>query len=166
MICRTSYLIAFDQNIYSLSKCFIHFVYKWSLSGKLEWIVLPPTKSINYATNRGTRRGDHESYSTLGLAARIEGPVILCFHIIFIGFVYSLVLIPWEERIEAFPIRVHLILLYIIRISLSSQEIFVYLDGGWWVGCHFWSLSSPIWIIYTATVYIYLYTYGNHAEQK
>ena len=48
---------------------------------------------------------------------------------------------------EAFPLGVHLILLYFIRISLLTPETFFYLDGGWWmVGGGWWGVDGGWWM--------------------
>ena len=72
-------------------------------------------------------------------------------------------LCPWEERSEAFPLGVHLILLYFIRISLSTPEIFFLF--GCWCGCGCWCWWRTFFLfkffhnkmIYSSYITMYIY---------
>ena len=123
--------------------------------------------SIRYGWFQGRNRNSGFWYRGSCLPSAWMCCGIFWFHIRFHN---SQILSPWEERSEAFTLGVHLILLYFIRISLSTPEIFVlfwWVDGGWWkVGHFFCSLNFFILIIYIAYVYIYSHTNGIVAQQK
>ena len=64
--------------------------------------------------------------------------------------------IPLGGMSEAFPLGVHLILLYFIRISLLTPETFFYLGGGWKSTFGFFkSLYNNM--VYTLGIYIHVY---------